>query len=172
MGVTAEGRQYMPYDESQRMALKFRLKDNRLGIDEEIPFLIDTGATSVVLPAEDLCLNDEQANVLIDHSIIKQHTGLISNVQVQYYRYNISEFGLGKIKLVDFPIHVTFDRNAQYRLLGMSFLKLFNIFIQPGQRVITFSALPFTEKIVTGQSPASGIERVMIPQIGLEAQEF
>ena len=174
MGVTAEGKIYSLYSSRDpRMVLRFGVKDAVLGIEEEIPFVIDTGATCVVLPAKDLYLGRQEEQLIKGNGEMRPHIGIASNVSIPYYRYNVSEFYLGDyIRLKDFPIHITFDPHATMKLVGMSFLKLFNIFIQPQYHSILFTAIPEAEQMVLGRQSAQNIEQLVIQQLSIEGMAW
>lgn len=161
-----ETQTYKIADDYSRMALDIRIVDKTLNFNNKIVFVVDTGSSCVVLPAKDMYLDQKQSKIVKENSVITHHLG-IDGKPVEYYRYIVSEFQLGGIVFKRFPIHITFKENADMRLLGMSFLKMFELNIRPQEHLITLKTLSVTEKIITKGYPTEGIEKVLIPKIGV-----
>ena len=101
---------YRLADDSSRMALGLKIQDQNLKLDSVITFIIDTGASCVLLPSSALYLEHEQENFIKLNAEPVNHCGIITNKTVTYYRYFVSNFGLGTIVFKNFPIHITFEK--------------------------------------------------------------
>ncbi len=169
MGALVEAVKFQYPSNSYKMQVDFTIEDKWLNVNTTIPFLIDSGAESVLLPANDLFISEKQQEVIMQQCKEQKCSGIVPGKYLCYYKYAVTSFKLqNNIILHDFPIYITFDKQSTIKLVGMSFLKLFSVFIQPQCRSILFSALPFTQKIVSGQSSARNIEQVFIPEVGVE----
>ena len=106
---------------------------NNLDITEDsfpIHFKLDTGASEVVLTARKLGLEmTEDEYVKAYNPEFTLRNGIVKDQKVKYYIHYVDAIILGDIEIKNFPVLITFDTRTSSVLLGMSFLKLFNILI-------------------------------------------
>lgn len=158
------------YDGFQRLSLDVRVADNAVGFTKSLRLLLDTGASTVFLSAVELNLSAEQEDYIKAHSQRRSTGGIISGVSAETYRYIVSQLCVGgKISLREFPVDISFDCRVHRSLLGMSFLKLFDVHLVVAKNLLTLQALPATEKFVTGLFPVRNIDNAPVFQNYLES---
>ena len=119
--------------DSRKIILQAELSDNRLNIKKSIvDFTFDTGAIDVVCSAAALgiTITEEQFIDKFNTACVYRR-GIAHSVSIRYYRYELSEFRLGNLRLYNVPIYISFERDAKSRLIGMSLLRFFDILIRP-----------------------------------------
>lgn len=124
----------------KQINLKFLFIDKSINIRKEIYFKIDTGAMDIALNASDLGIQQTEEEFISTHEVKKvQRFGIAKNVPLNYYRYIMPMIKLGGFVLHNFPVYITFDKNGTSKLIGMSFLRLFKITIDPEYKTIEFT---------------------------------
>lgn len=164
---------YTLFGKTGRFSIPVDLKDKQLDLNKQINFLVDTGASTVCLPARLLNLSKQQ-EYFIKSTKSHDFVGLINNKSVTYYRYDIATLSVGSnITIKDFPIYITFESNVDLALLGMSFLKLFNIAILTSQKLLIL--MPFNQKtqsITTGKVSLKNIKEFDDSIFIVDEQQF
>ena len=92
--------------------------------DNEVVFLLDTGATQIAIPE----------SLADDIGLVKKHPVVVqtANGNTRAYRTRIDSVGIGDIKLYDLSATILTNMPGKEILLGMNFLKHFEI-IQKGK---------------------------------------
>ena len=92
--------------------------------DNEVVFLLDTGATQIAIPE----------SLADDIGLVKKHPVIVktANGNARAYRTRINSVGIGDIKLYDLSATILTNMPGKEILLGMNFLKHFEI-IQKGK---------------------------------------
>lgn len=92
--------------------------------DHEVVFLLDTGATQIAIPE----------SLADDIGLVKKQPILVktANGNARAYRTRIDSVGIGDIKLYDLSATILTNMPGKEILLGMNFLKHFEI-IQKGK---------------------------------------
>ena len=83
--------------------------------DQPVTFLLDTGATGVIIPA----------HIAKQLNLARGHPGraITANGTITIYKTRLPQIGLGAIKMYDIAAHINPHMQADEILLGMSFLK-------------------------------------------------
>lgn len=134
-----------------------KLTDNRIGLDDKakpIGFKLDTGASEVVVPAHllDIDMSEEEYVEAFKPKCVNRH-GIVTDISLKYYIHYIEKISLGDIVIRNFPILITFEHRTKSVLLGMSFLNLFNIFIDNENKIIAFQETKKTAELLEWDLP-------------------
>ena len=135
---------------------------NNLDITEDsfpIHFKLDTGASEVVLTARKLGLEmTEDEYVKAYNPEFTLRNGIVKDQKVKYYIHYVDAIILGDIEIKNFPVLITFDTRTSSVLLGMSFLKLFNILIDNENKTVTFIETDKTAELLEWDLPLYDIK--------------
>ena len=124
---------------------------------------IDTGASDFVLNAKLLGLNMSEAEFIDTFDIEPvNRVGIDRKSKIKYYRYIVDELRLGNIVLRKFPVFITFEDRASAMLVGMSFLRLFNLSIYPMYKLISFEETEVLRDRLINNRTFEDIDRVSI----------
>lgn len=116
------------------------LNKNKVDKKNTIRVKIDTGACSTVFPAASIGIHmKEQDYIAKFKPKVKYHVGIVNNEKVKYYQHEIPELHIGKIKLTDAIVYITFDNRVNAMLMGMDILGLFDISISNTNCTIDFT---------------------------------
>lgn len=143
---------------SFKIELYFNIKDAKAKIDRKLMFKIDTGARDIAVHARQLGITISEEEFAKQYNVQQVKRYGIARKQVIYYRYIVDSISLGSITLYKFPIFITFQENAVSKLIGMSFLRLFNITIRPDYKLIKFKATDQTEQAIKNNTPMTDVE--------------
>lgn len=125
--------------------------------------VIDTGAGTFTTTAKSLGIYETEQEFTNKYNLKPiMHRGIHNAAIVRYYRYIVDEIQLGEFKLKNFPIHITFNDNVTVTLVGMSFLRLFNLEIRPDYKTISFEVTEELRGRLLHRNDFSNIDRVKI----------
>lgn len=147
------------------MWLDVILRDSTLGLDFSLPFIVDTGSDFVVASANLLRLSEDVGARIRRTCRVHTFRGVDSQ-PVQFYACRVAAFGVGKLVFKDFPVHISFDPNVRKMLLGMTFLKMFYIMVNPVSRMIRFEAPRVTKFLITEGRRVPGLDSWVMPSSG------
>lgn len=141
---------YYGTDDSIHSALRIkvpaRVKNNLDNIDLNVEFVLDTGASGVSITASSLHLGLSEKDFIQKYNGDKiKRYGINREHPVEYYKYILDELSIGDITLYDFPVFLTFNKSDTPNLLGMPFLRLFELRIRPQFKELYLKATSETE---------------------------
>ena len=122
---------------SKRIILGINISDKRLNINRNIPILLDTGASGVTMPAHLIDIKLSETEFVSRFNPIETYrNGIVSDAMIKYYLIEIERIVLGSFILHNVPVYITFAKNVNSKLLGMSLLRFFDITIRPEFRQV------------------------------------
>lgn len=162
MSITSQQMNYYKADDlinATKIILPVHFKCAEGTIESDVSCTIDTGAIDVVINAANLNLKLSEKEFVQKYKVKPiNRVGINRQYPLRYYRYIVDEIQLGDIVLHKFPIYITFEKYGTSKLLGMSFLRLFEVTIKPQYKDIYFKATSETEDDIKNDRPFNNIE--------------
>ena len=119
---------------------------------------IDTGASTIAMPASFFGFYDEEEFCRTNNCEKNIMVGIRKDAPTVYYRYIVEKIRLGTFELMEFPVQITFNTGVESCLIGMTLLRLFNIEINNEYKTIAFKATNKTIEMLDNNSSFRDID--------------
>lgn len=155
-----------------KVKLPIMIESKRDNINVRAEILVDTGATAVTLSANSLGIKMTE-NEFINRYKIKptKRFGINNKYPIIYYKYLVEKLVIGNIVLHNFPVYITFDENCNSNLLGMSFLRLFELRIRPQFKEVSLKATSETEDDIRNNISMHNVDKKYLDTL-IDMAEF
>lgn len=93
---------------------------------------VDTGAANTIIPMSLLYIPEAcKKNLIIECSKINAFQGIDDSSSFPGYEIRLNEININGLKIRGFPVNITTSKDVNRALLGMDFLRMFYMYINP-----------------------------------------